>query len=142
MGKKTFEGLIKVGSWGEAEDVVFVVSPDEQELEPFARELYYQFDDKKVTARYWVSDKLAPKEEIQKSHAMQVMGIMNAEFTSYYSEITGYLWTDQWALITDEEYGVNLKYERHNLSKLGHDLIAELKSFKGMWLVLEIEEHE
>ena len=51
---------------------------------------------------------------------LKFIGGIEADFNPRYSEITGYLWTD-------EELNVG-----------GHDLMAELKSNVGKWLILEI----
>ena len=51
-----------------------------------------------------------------------VMGDANVDLQSRYSEITGYLWTDE------------------DLNVGGHDLLAELKGHVGKWLIMEVEE--
>ena len=43
---------------------------------------------------------------------------------SFYSELTGYPWTDEWLKIG------------------GHNLIKELESYRDKWAILEIEVHE
>ncbi len=120
MKTKTYSGLIALHSYGEAGDILFISS----EKEPLAEELYYDISKRKVTVRYWITDREATKDEAQESFIKQLSGIGETVFGSHYSEITGYLWTD-------EEIKIG-----------GHDLLEELKSFVGKWLTLEIDIYE
>lgn len=76
-----------------------------------------------VSARYWVSDKKCTKEEANELFIKKLHGCLEAKFCINYSELTGYLWTD-------EELKIG-----------GHDLLEELKSYVGKFLVLEIKIH-
>lgn len=113
---KTYEGLLCLHSYGEADDILFLSSASN----PLAEELEWMHR-KNVTVRYWVTGKPCSKEEASAEFLKTCMGAADVDFGSRYSELTGYLWTD-------EELCVG-----------GHDLIAELKSNVGKWLILEVE---
>lgn len=115
---KTYEGLLCLHNRGEESNVLFLSSLSD----PIAEELYWIYN-KKVTARYWVSDKPCTREEVIDATIPTVMGIGEVKFRSHYSEYTGYLWTD-------EELKIG-----------GHDLLSELKSHVGKWLILDLEVH-
>ena len=113
---KTYTGLLSLHSFGEAYDILFISSVGE----PLAEELQWMVG-KQATVRYWITDTQASKDEAKEDFIRQLYGAADGKFGSRYSEITGYLWTD-------EELNVG-----------GHDLIAELKSYAGKWLILEVE---
>ena len=116
MKTKTYEGLLSLHSHGEAYNVLFINSL----YDPLAEELEWVCG-KSVTIRYWITDKQVTKEEAHDEFLKQIMGSTDVKFLSRYSDITGYLWTDE------------------DLNVGGHDLIAELKCNAGKWLILEIE---
>lgn len=74
-----------------------------------------------ATARYWISDLQLTKDQLIENTAKQALGIMDADWFSSFSEVT-----------PDLEYEETLKIG-------GHDLLAELKSYVGKWVYLEIE---
>jgi hypothetical protein len=113
---KTYEGLLSIKGYGDSEDRLFISSVDK----PLAEELEW-ICNKNVTARYWISNMKASKDEVQEDFIQQLCGKAEAEFYVRYSEITGYLWTDEDIIIG------------------GHDLLEELLSHLGKWLILEIE---
>jgi hypothetical protein len=115
---RTYTGLLSLHQYGDAYDILFLSTVKE----PLADELQWMVR-KKVTVRYWVTDKQITKDEAQEEFLKTLLGLASGKFGSRYSEITGYLWTD-------EELNVG-----------GHDLISELKSNIGKWLILEIEEN-
>lgn len=115
----TYEGLLREGPYGEADDVLFLGDDDE----PFAKTLDEAIEGKQVSVRYWIADKQCSREEAQEDYLKQVIGLAETCFGASYSEATGYLWTT-------EECKVG-----------GHDLIEEFKSSVGKWLILEIEIH-
>lgn len=118
MKKYEYSGLLSLHSYGEADDILFLSSI----REPVAEELGF-IQGKQVTARYWITDRECTKDEANDCFMKEVMGYGEADFGSRYSECTGYLWTD-------EELNIG-----------GHDLIEELNSYIGKWLILEIEVH-
>ena len=119
MSNKLYEGLLSLHSDGEADDVLFLSSC----TEPLADTLLDDIGRKQVTARYWVCDKQCTKEEASENLVKQIMGDAKVKYGHAYSEVTGYLWTD-------EEIKIG-----------GHDLLEELKSAVGKWLILEVEIH-
>jgi hypothetical protein len=119
METKTYTGLLSLHSWEEADDILYVSSLKD----PLAEVLQDDIANKTVTARYWITDKEATKEQALVAFLKKLSGVADCDFGSAYSEITGYLWTD-------EECKIG-----------GHDLIGELKSHVGKWLILEIDVH-
>lgn len=117
VATKTYEGLLSLHSWGEASDILFLSSL----RDPLAEELQTDIAREIVTVRYWITDQKATKEQAQKEFLKKLMGAADCDFGSHYSEITGYLWTDEKCKIG------------------GHDLVAELRNHVGKWLVLEID---
>jgi len=115
-----YQGLLSLRSYGEADDILFLSSLSD----PLADELQDDISGKQVTARYWITDKQVTKDEANEAFVGELMGLAECDFGSRYSEITGYLWTD-------EEVNIG-----------GHDLIEELRSSTGKWLILEIDVHD
>jgi hypothetical protein len=74
-----------------------------------------------LTVRYFITDKPVEKEQLEQDLAKVVMGLGKADYHMAYSDITGYLWTD-------EELNVG-----------GHDLLGELQESIGKFLHMEIE---
>ena len=116
MNTKTYQGLLSTHSWGEATDILYLSSL----ADPFAQELEWMHR-KNVTVRYWITDAPCTKDEAIVAAVLSLLGFAQIELYSRYSEMTGYLWTDE------------------KLNVGGHDLLAELKSNAGKWLTLEIE---
>jgi len=115
---KTYTGLLAKHNTGE-EDFLFLSSV----RRALADELQYKLNGKCVTARYWITDKECSKGEAIDGFIRRLHGDASCAFFSHYSELTGYLWTDEYCKIG------------------GHDLIAELGSYVGKWLILELEIH-
>lgn len=113
----TFKGRIKEQSFGENPAALFVDGMDE----PLARKFYEAADGCQVSVRYWISDKEKTKRELQENQMMVLVGAVDAEYRDRYSDITGYLWTD-------EELNIG-----------GHDLGAELQSHLGKFVYLEMD---
>lgn len=90
--------------------------------EPVADWLYPIYR-KQVTVRYWITDKEATKEEAAEAFVESLSGKADGRFDPAYSELTGYLWTN-------EELKVG-----------SHDLIERLRSHVGKWVNIEIEIH-
>lgn len=118
MSTTTYQGLLSFRSYGEADDILFLSSLED----PLAEELEWMHGTQ-VTVRYWLTDQQCTREEARESAVLTAMGAADVDFGARYSEITGYLWTD-------EELKVG-----------GHDLMAELRSNVGKWLILEVTEH-
>lgn len=78
-----------------------------------------------VSVRYFVSDKIVSSiEKAQEEFLKRVMGFADADYGMRYSEVTGYLQTD-------EELWVG-----------GHDLLKELYGSVGKYLLMEITFHD
>lgn len=116
MNIKTYEGLLSIDSYGEADDILYLSSVDD----PLAEELEWM-SGKNVTVRYWICDEKCTKEEAKEGFIKKLLGVAKVDFGQQYSEYTGYLWTD-------EELRVG-----------GHNLLEELRSNIGKWLILEVE---
>lgn len=116
MEKKIYVGWIDVRDYGDSDDVLFLSGIDS----PLTEELEFMAG-KQVTVRYWISDAEASTDFIKELAVRTLLGAVNVEFSARYSDITGYLWTD-------EELNIG-----------GHNLLDELKPSAGKYLVLEIE---
>lgn len=118
MEKKVYKGFIETRSYGEADDVLFLKESDIPLAEHIMDDIACYGN--KLSVSYFISDKEKSEEGLLESIAMQLLGDATADYTDRYSEITGYLWTD-------EELNVG-----------GHDLLGELKGNEGKYLFLEI----
>lgn len=113
---KTYQGLLCVHANGEHYDALYLSS------EPYTLPRVLSWiQSKPITVRYWISDTQLTKEQAQEKTIHMLCGKGGADYYHYYSELTGYLWTTE------------------NLKVGGHDLLAELRSHVGRWLILEIE---
>lgn len=113
-------GFLQLRDPGDAIDILYIDSRDE----PLAEVLEEEISGHTVTVRYWVADKQITKDEAQQHFIAKLMGAADCEYDVHYSDVTGYLWTDQEIKIG------------------GHDLMAELQSFAGRYLILEVEIHD
>jgi len=116
MSKKTYQGMLALHSWGEADDILFLSSI----ADPLAKELSWMCGEN-VTVRYWIVDNKCTRDEAVEAAMLIVMGAIDVDIYSRYSEMTGYLWTNE------------------DLNVGGHDLLEELKSNVGKWLIMEVE---
>src|SRR5687767_1229328 len=98
------DGRLAIGRHGEAHDILYC---GHQSLAEWADN--FLPDRRQVSIRYWITDKPVTLEEAQRAAAERIMGQTDIEFGARYSEITGYLWTD-------EDFKVG-----------GHDMIARLR---------------
>ena len=115
---KTYTGLLSLHSWGEADDILFL----SELTDPVAEELEWM-NGKNVTVRYWITDSKVTRDEAAEDFIRNLIGVAETRLGSRYSEMTGYLWTDE------------------DLKVGGHDLLDELKSNVGKWLILEVEDN-
>jgi len=92
--------------------------------EPIVKILNDLIANKVVTVRYWITDKECTKEDAIEDNLKILMGVADTEYSSHYSETTGYLYTDE------------------KLNVGGHDLLAELWGYVGKYIILEIEIHD
>ncbi len=117
MEKRTYAGWLEQRDSSEAMDILFLSGTEE----PLAETLEWMTG-KQVCVRYWITNKQATADEAQEEFIGRLMGTADVKFWSHYSEVTGYLWTDE------------------DLNVGGHDLLREFKSSLGKWLILEVEE--
>lgn len=112
-------GLLCLHTHGEEDDILFVSS----ESDPLADVLDEQIARKRVSVRYWIADSPCTFEEAQEEFVRRLCGEADTKFGARYSDITGYLWTDEKVRVG------------------GHDLLAEFRSNVGKWLLLEVIVH-
>ena len=117
MNTKIYTGTIRKDDYRENCDVLFIG----EYKEPIAKIFAEDFQGQKVSIRYWTSDKEKSKKELQKGFLKTLFGEIEAEYEDFYSEYTGYLWTD-------EELCIG-----------GHDLLAEIRNYEGKYIRLEVD---
>jgi hypothetical protein len=117
--QRIYKGLITETSRGGNNDALFVGDMDE----PIASEFYDNLKGKQVSVRYFISDTEKTKEELTENLMSALAGSVDADYNDRYSDITGYLWTD----------------EELNIGE--HDLLKELRSNVGKFLYLEVDIH-
>ena len=117
---KVYAGRLAHGYNGEERDLLSFEHSDNLILADSISDDLNKFG-RFVTLRLWISEKELSEEERMNAPVFMACGLGHAKYVVHYSEYTGYLWTD-------EELNVG-----------GHDLLAELKSYVGLWLYLELE---
>lgn len=115
--KIIYEGFLKLGSNGEEDEILFL----EGHSDPIAEELSDRISNKFITVRYYICNKETTLEQAEEYFVRQLYGEFIANYDMCYSEITGYLWTNE-----DLQVG-------------GHDLLEELKSYVEKYLIMIIE---
>ncbi len=120
METKVYKGIVTESDYGENWDALFIG----ENSQPIAEIFEEDFEAKQVTVRYWTSDEEKTKEEIQESVLRQQFGDVEANYNDAYSEITGYLWSDE------------------DLNIGGHDLLEEIRSYLGKFIYLEVDVHQ
>ena len=119
MKTKIYKGRVKEGDYRSNWDALFIG----EDSQPIAEIFEKDFEAKKVTVRYWISDTEKTKNQLQESILRKVVGAVDANYDDVYSELTGYLWTDE------------------NLNIGGHDLLKEIRSYLGNFIYLEVDVH-
>lgn len=120
---KTYAGLIGVDEMeGDRLRLTSTLNPD-HEWQTLAELFEDELSKKVVTVRYWITDERVTRDQAQEAFLKTLFGVVDAEWSASYSEITGFLWADQ-----------DIKID-------GHDLLDELQSFHGKWLILEVDIH-
>ena len=114
-----YKGIVREGDYGENWDALFIGENNQ----PIAEVFEEDFAAKQVTVKYWTSDEKKTKEEMQEGVLRQLFGDVEANYNDAYSEITGYLWTDE------------------DLNIGGHDLLEEIRSYLGKFIYLEVDVH-
>jgi len=121
--QKIYQGKIAVEDYGDAMDILFVGEPDSRFHEPFSETFSDDLTDhgQYVSVRYYVSDEPRTIEELVENNLKTLAGAADARYQDHYSDVTGYLWTDQ------------------ELNVGGHDLMAELSSHKDGYLYMIVD---
>ena len=119
--KKIYRGLLTYASAEDDDVLALLENYKHTEILAEAIEWHIAKHGDHLTARYYISDVEIAANELVEKHLKTLYGSADAEYHVHYSEITGYLWTD-------EEINIG-----------GHDLLSELKTHLGKWLHLEIE---
>ena len=128
--RKFYEGFIVLDSYGEADDILFLCSTpngrdsvaDWDDDCPLADKIQGDIEEygNFLTVKYFISQEAKTWKEARLGHLEHLYGVGDVDYGDAYSEITGYLWTD-------EEIKVG-----------GHDLLEELRSNKGKYCILSI----
>ena len=115
---KVYRGKIEYRPCEEKSDVLFL-SRLKEPLAYIIRQDMGSLGDY-LSVQYYISDKELDEDQLQINFLNQLEGIGDADYNVHYSELTGYLWTDE------------------NLHVGGHNLLEELKSYRGKFLYLKI----
>lgn len=129
--RHVFQGWIMDGRDGDYDRALHLIDHRTGVFDdPLARQVYYKtgFGSKQVSVCYHITDQPELEETLTGMVIAKMCGVShsgNAETKYYhrYSELTGYLWTD-------EDFKVG-----------GHDVLAELRSYKGKWCYLVVTFH-
>lgn len=106
---------------GEEDELVGLLD-ETHHVRILAEELPKTYGEKVITVRYVVSEKFIASEDITEKIITLITGVGDIDYGMHYSELTGYLWTD-------EDFKVG-----------GHDMIAILRGHIGKYLHLEIRQ--
>jgi hypothetical protein len=118
-----YRGVLALHDHGEAMDVLFLDNAGHREpAGPLAETIGDDLDKhgRYASVRYWTAAWPVADDDLIESSVRVLLGEFEAEYSPHYSDITGYLWTDE-----DIKVG-------------GHDLLEELKSQAGRYCLLEI----
>lgn len=123
--QRTYQGRIKIRDHGDAMDILFVETQpapdygDDPLAEIFEDDL--NLLGRFITVRYHISDERWTLEELEENAIKVLAGAADARYQDHYSDITGYLWTD-------DELNVG-----------GHNLHQELCSHAGKYLYMVVD---
>ena len=119
-----YRGVLAVRDHGEAMDILFLDGDldDRCEHEPLAETISDDLErhGRYASVRYWTADAPMGDNEIAESAIRAMLGAADAQYSARYSDVTGYLWTDE------------------DINVGGHDLLEELKAQAGRYALLEI----
>lgn len=115
---RRYRGILAEHDHGEGMDILFL-DPGE---DPLAEMIMDDIDrhGHYLTVRYWTADAARSDDDMIEGALWELLGRGDADFHHVYSEITGYLWTEE------------------TIEVGGHDLLEELRSQKGRYCLLEI----
>lgn len=121
--KKVYRGFLRLGSNGEEDDILFLAKDREDQGEILTELVGADINihGNYISVRYFTADEEMSIDDLTMDLVKQMSGVAEARYRMKYSEITGYLWTDE-----DLQIG-------------GHDLLYELKGHAGRFCHLEVE---
>lgn len=124
--EKTYRGWLVEHSYGETDNILFLERSKGNRDEPLAMELKDDMEEygQYLSVRYIMLKEEKAIDELTEDMTKRICGIGDIDYGDAYSEITGYLWTDEDIVVG------------------GHDLLDELKSYLGMLCHLEIQFHK
>lgn len=116
-----YRGTLALHADGESDDVLFLDGGEWRD-DPLAGVIADDIErhGRYLSVRYWTADAPRDDDAMIEGAIRELLGESEAEFLHRYSEITGYLWTDE------------------DINVGGHDLLGELKSQAGRYCMLEI----
>ena len=113
---------IKQEDWG-------FVELEERWLSSQIQEDVYKYGDK-VNLRYWITDiKPYSRDHLNQYVVDTYYGIVHAEGEMYYSDVTGYLWTEDKIELRNRDISIGTS----------RNIVDELESFVDHYCTLEIE---
>lgn len=118
-----YRGTLAVRDHGEAMDILFLDGDPGYDWEdPLAERISDDLErhGRYASVRYWTADAPMDDDEIAEAALRSLFGEADARYKAHYSDVTGYLWTDE------------------DINVGGHDLLEELKSQAGRYCLLEI----
>lgn len=118
-----YRGTLAVRDHGESMDVLFLdESVNDSWEDPLAERISDDLErhGRYASVRYWTADAPMGDDEINEAAVRSMLGEAEARYRVAYSDVTGYLWTDE------------------DINVGGHDLLEELKGQAGRYLLLEI----
>lgn len=118
----TYSGVISEQCSGENTDALFLGDIPYPLAKEIADDIYIH--GKFLSVRYFISDEPKTLDQLETDLLNHLEGEGEATYRDCYSDLTGYLWTDE------------------DLNVGGHDLMKELRSHVGRFVLLEITYHE
>ena len=117
-----YRGTLALHDHGDAMDILFLDDAAGNYDEPLAETIGDDLErhGRYASVRYWTADAPMDDDEMIEGAIRAMLGEADARCRHAYSDITGYLWTDE------------------DINVGGHDLLEELKGQAGRYLLLEI----
>lgn len=124
MKEKVYRGqLVRTGN-GEEDDLLGLVHEGSFKTTILADEISEDMEWREypfLSVRYYSTDAMVPADRVELEHIKTLYGKGDVKYSMRYSDITGYLWTDE------------------DLNIGGHNLLTELKDKIGKYLHMEIK---
>lgn len=117
MAQQVYQGKIWEGEFGDNSSALMVGYCST----PLAKRWKYDISRRTVSVRYWISETEKTKEELMENQVLRLAGSVQADYGDRYSDMTGYLWTDE------------------ALKVGGHNLMQELNYHIGKYLYMEVD---